>query len=140
MLNVAVPPLLPRNRAPPALPAAPALLPVNVECVIVSEPSASNSTAPPASPQTLFEKVLWEIVTSPDGAQLRPPPLLRPAHPFPEMTTAERSRLSLGPPPRIAPPPNAWANPPEIVTSESVTLTPPRTLGSSSNTRAVLWV
>ena len=59
--------------------------------------------------------MLWEIVTSPDGAQLRPPPLLRPAHPFPEMTTAERSRLSLGPPPRIAPPPNAWANPPEIV-------------------------
>src|SRR5262249_17553870 len=116
---------------------------VNVEPVIVSarpEPATVPvvyRTAPPAWPEALFAKTVLLIVRLPSGLQLIPAPLLAPLVQLPETTASDRVSESLAPPPRLAPPPNAWAAPLEMVTPEMLTATLPTPLGSSSNTRAV---
>src|SRR5262245_39050070 len=93
--------------------------------------------APPAWPETLFEKVVLLMVTLPSGLQLIPAALLAPTVQLFDSTEFDRVRESLVPPPRIAPPPNACAAPFEMVTPEIPMATFPTTLGSRLKTRAV---
>src|SRR5205085_8409117 len=90
-------------------------------------------------PETLLEKVQLVIVTLPAGLQLMPAALLAPEVPLPLITQLVSESESLVPPPRIAPPPNACAKPPEIVTPDMLTAMLPSTLGSSSNTRKLTF-
>src|SRR5689334_12764099 len=87
----------------------------------------------------LLENVQLVIVTLPAGLQLIPAALFAPEVPLPVMTELDNESESLVPPPRIAPPPNACANPPESVTPEMFTATLPTTLGSSSSTRKLTF-